>query len=210
MDFSHYYAEFLTIALVHFLAVASPGPDFAVIVKQSLTRGRRTAIITSFGVGSAILLHVTYSLVGIGLLIASDPMYFTVLSYIAAAYLGYIGIQGLRAKPNSGHSDDKFAQKQQQSGIKAFFTGFLVNGLNVKATLFFVSLFSLVISPQTPTLVQAFYGGYMALATAAWFCFLSIMLTIGKFREKLLQKAHIIDRFMGIVLLALAVKIIIT
>ncbi|WOH38490.1 LysE family translocator [Thalassotalea fonticola] len=208
MDLSQYYAEFLTIALVHFLAVASPGPDFAVIVKQSLTRGRRTAIITSLGVGTAILLHVTYSLIGIGLLISQNPMYFTVLSYIAAAYLFYIGMQGLRAK--ASHKDDnvKFAHKQEQSSGKAFLTGFLVNGLNVKATLFFVSLFSLIISAQTPTSVQAFYGGYMAIATAAWFSFLSVMLTIGKFREKLLQKAHVIDRFMGIVLIALAIKIV--
>ncbi|OUS26364.1 lysine transporter LysE [Thalassotalea sp. 42_200_T64] len=210
MQLSLYYGEFITIALVHFLAVASPGPDFAVIVKQSLTRGRQTALYTSVGIGSGILLHVTYSLVGIGLLIASDPLYFTVLSYIAGLYLFYLGIQGLRAKPMSAGNKQDLAQHKPQSPGKAFLTGFLVNGLNIKATLFFVSLFSIVISPETPTLVQSVYGVYMALATAIWFSFLSYMMTMDNFRQKLLTKAHVIDRFMGVVLIALAIKLVLS
>ncbi|KGK01619.1 LysE family translocator [Thalassotalea sp. ND16A] len=210
MQLSLYYGEFLTIALVHFLAVASPGPDFAVIVKQSLTRGRQTALYTSVGIGSGILLHVTYSLVGIGLLLASDPLYFTVLSYIAGGYLFYLGIQGLRTKPAAGGNTQDLAQHKPQSPGKAFLTGFLVNGLNIKATLFFVSLFSIVISPETPTMIQSVYGIYMALATAIWFSFLSYMMTIDNFRQKLLTKAHIIDRFMGVVLIALAIKLVLS
>lgn len=210
MQLSLYYGEFLTIALVHFLAVASPGPDFAVIVKQSLTRGRQAALFTSVGIGSGILLHVTYSLIGIGILIASDPLYFTVLSYIAGLYLFYLGIQGLRAKPMNADNKQDLAQHKPQSRGKAFLTGFLVNGLNIKATLFFVSLFSIVISPDTPTMVQSFYGVYMALATALWFGFLSYMMTIDNFRQKLLTKAHVIDRFMGVVLIALAIKLVLS
>ena len=59
--------EFLKVALVHLLAVASPGPDFAIVLRQSLSHGRRAAIWTSVGVGTAILIHVAYSLLGIGL-----------------------------------------------------------------------------------------------------------------------------------------------
>lgn len=208
-SFELYYREFLIIAVVHFLAVASPGPDFAVVVKQSLTQGRQKAIYSSLGIGTGILLHITYSLIGIGLLIASDPVFFNVLTYIAAAYLFYIGMQGVLAKP---HDPVQVANNQisvQQSNGKAFITGFLVNGLNVKATLFFVSLFSLVISEQTPIFVQSIYGIYMAVATAAWFSFLSYVLTIEHIRVKLLSKGHIIDKIMGAVLIALALKIII-
>ncbi|TRX57516.1 LysE family translocator [Thalassomonas sp. M1454] len=203
-----YYREFLVIAVVHFLAVASPGPDFAVIVKQSLTQGRRKAIYSSLGIGSGILLHVTYSLIGIGLLIASDPILFNVLTYIAAAYLFYIGVQGVLAKPHEQLKVENKASVLEQTNSKAFMTGFLVNGLNVKATLFFVSLFSLVISEQTPVLVQSIYGLYMAIATAAWFSFLSYVLTIEHIRVKLLSKGHVVDKIMGIVLIALAINIL--
>ena len=58
---SLYWLEFLTIASVHFLAVASPGPDFAVVLKQSIQFGRRAAIVTSIGLGFGILIHVSYS-----------------------------------------------------------------------------------------------------------------------------------------------------
>ena len=61
-----YWVEFSEVALAHLLAVASPGPDFAIVLKQSLTHGRRTAIWTSLGIGTAILLHVMYSLLGLG------------------------------------------------------------------------------------------------------------------------------------------------
>lgn len=210
MDYSQYINEFLTIAVVHFLAVASPGPDFAIIVKQSLTRGRRTALYTSVGIGCAILLHVTYSLIGIGLLIASNPLYFKILSYLAAAYLFYIGISGIKSKPASHLDINEKSLHQGQSFKKGFLTGFLVNGLNVKATLFFVSLFSLIISTNTPIIVQSIYGIYMAIATAAWFSFLSIMLTMKAFRQRLIKHGYIIDRLMGIVLILLAIKIVVS
>ena len=86
-----YWVEFLTIASVHLLAVASPGPDFAIVLKHSISFGRRAAIITSIGVGAAILIHVAYSLLGIGILIKTTPVLFQVFSYVAAAYLLYLG-----------------------------------------------------------------------------------------------------------------------
>ena len=209
MDLSLYYAEFLTIAVIHFFAVASPGPDFAIIVKQSITRGRSSALYTSLGIGTGILLHVTYSLVGIGLLIASNPDYFNILSYIAALYLAYIGYMGIKAKPGNHQQRIEESKNKTQSNAKAFAIGFLVNGLNVKATLFFVSLFSLIISADTPIQVQAFYGIYMAIATGIWFSFLSFMLTIPGFREKLLKHGYWFDRIMGVLLIGLAIQLVI-
>ena len=71
-----YWAEFLTIAVAHLFAVASPGPDFAVVLRQSVLGGSRTGIWTSLGVGSAILLHVAYCLLGVALLLAQSPSLF--------------------------------------------------------------------------------------------------------------------------------------
>ena len=93
-----YFEQFLLIAAVHFLAVASPGPDFAIILKQSIRYNRRIAIYTSLGIATGIILHVTYSLVGIGLIIAGDERLFNALKYIAASYFCYIAWHGLRAK----------------------------------------------------------------------------------------------------------------
>lgn len=208
MQLQEFWLEFGIIAVVHFLAVASPGPDFAIIVKQSLTRGRQAALATSVGIGTGILLHVTYSIVGIGILIANSPLLLTWLTYLAGAYLFYIGCMGLRAKPTTVQEQEA-KQASSESVKRSFLTGFLVNGLNVKATLFFVSLFSVVISSTTPIFIQSIYGLYMALATAAWFSFLSVVLTVPGVRQRLLSKGYIIDRVMGIILIALAISLLI-
>lgn len=209
-----YLEQFFLIAAVHLLAVASPGPDFAIILKQSIRYDRRTAIYTSLGIATGILLHVTYSLVGIGLLIASDERLFTALKYLAAGYFCYIAWHSLRAKKPENIIEDSQVSNQQTSDNpslkKAFFTGFLINGLNVKATLFFVSLFSVIIMPETPFAIKLSYGLYMTLATAAWFILLSCLLTQTKVRAVLQKKGYILDRVMGAVLLLLAVQLVLS
>ena len=64
--------EFMTVALVHLLAVASPGPDFAVVVRESVAQGRRAGSWTALGVGCGIFVHVAYSLLGIGLIVSQS------------------------------------------------------------------------------------------------------------------------------------------
>lgn len=209
-----YLEQFFLIAAVHLLAVASPGPDFAIILKQSICYDRRTAIFTSLGIATGILLHVTYSLVGVGLIIASDEGLFTALKYIAASYFCYIAWYGLQAKkPNNDvlATANRYESKAAFPSAKnAFFTGFLINGLNVKATLFFVSLYSVIIAPQTPFSVKLSYGLYMAIATGIWFVCLSYLLTHPKIRCFLQIKGYLLDRVMGVVLLVLAVQLVLS
>lgn len=222
------FEQFLLIAMVHFFAVASPGPDFALILKQSLRYNRRIAIYTSFGIAAGIIVHVTYSLVGIGLLIASDERLFTALKYIAASYFCYIAWHCLRAKKPSNEpavAESKVTDKNNvdaqvssqhnslsdiPSAKKAFFSGFLINALNVKATLFFVSLFSVVIAPETLLSIKIAYGAYLVAATGTWFCFLSYMLTHEKVRFVLQRKGYVIDRIMGGILLILAIQLVLS
>ncbi|WP_102795454.1 LysE family translocator [Bowmanella denitrificans] len=202
-----YWLEFLAIATVHLLAVASPGPDFAIVLKHSVSYGRRAAIYTSIGIGLAILLHVAYSLLGIGLLIQTTPWLFNVLSYAAAAYLAYIGFKAIGSSA-AGKSASN-AQKGQISDGKAFVVGFVTNGLNPKATLFFLSLFAVVISVTTPMQVKLFYGVYLAFATGLWFIALSFLLAAQPVRRFLQSKGFWFDRLMGILLILLAVKLLI-
>jgi threonine/homoserine/homoserine lactone efflux protein len=242
----HVFEQFLLIATVHLFAVASPGPDFALILKQSIKYNRQVAIFSSLGIAAGIIVHVTYSLVGIGFLIASDPRLFSLLKYIAAAYFCYVAWHCLRAnkppaellpaealkeaaqsQPNTSAKtasnaalsevnvskvdrDIKPVAKNTLSRKKAFFNGFLINALNVKATLFFVSLFSVVIAPETLLAIKIAYGAYLVLATAAWFCLLSCLLTHEKVRVILQRKGYLVDRIMGVILVCLAIQLILS
>ncbi len=201
-----YWAEFLTVALIHLLAVASPGPDFAVVVRESVTHGRRAGTWTALGVGTAIFLHVGYSLLGIGLIVSQSIMLFNALKWLAAAYLIYIGFKALRARPAAAGEAIQVSTVERTPRA-AFVAGFMTNGLNPKATLFFLSLFTVVINPHTPLLVQAGYGVYLAIATGLWFCLVAMLFSQARVRAGFARMGHWFDRTMGAVLIALGVKI---
>lgn len=197
-----YWPEFLTVAIVHLLAVASPGPDFAVMVRQALCQSRRNALLTAFGIGIGILVHVTYSLLGIGLIIQQSLVLFSILKIIGAIYLTWIAIQCLRSKGGSMYVDTEGASRQ--TGFGAFRLGFLTNALNPKATLFFVSLFSVLISPDTPIAIQTGYGLYIAVATGLWFTLVATFFTLPRVRKAFNRFGVWLDRMMGGILLLLA------
>jgi RhtB (resistance to homoserine/threonine) family protein len=205
-----YWTEFLTVALIHLLAVASPGPDFAVVVRESVTHGRRAGTWTAFGVGTAIFLHVGYSLLGIGLIVSQSIVLFNALKWLAAAYLVYIGIKALRSGPASPGAEDVAAPVVERTPRGAFVAGFMTNGLNPKATLFFLSLFTVVINPHTPLAIQAGYGVYLAVATGLWFCLVAMLFSQQRVRAGFARMGHWFDRTMGAVLMALGIKIAFT
>lgn len=205
----HYLGQFITIMVVHLLAVASPGPDFAVVVKQSITHGRKTALWTSLGVGTGIFLHVLYSLLGIGVIISQSLLVFTVMKFVGAAYLLFIGWKALRTRPAGGGIYSS-SGVPRPSALRAYWTGFLTNGLNPKATLFFLSLFTVVIDADTPVAVQAAYGVYMAFATALWFCIIAFLFGSSRVRGLFTRVGHWFERMMGAALLALGLKLLIT
>ena len=205
-----YWTEFLTVALIHLLAVASPGPDFAVVVRESVTHGRRAGMFTAFGVGTAIFVHVGYSLLGIGIIVSQSIVLFNALKWLAAAYLLYIGIKALRAKPADPAALAANLPVGERTARGAFTAGFVTNGLNPKATLFFLSLFTVVINPHTPLSIQAGYGVYLAVATGAWFCMVAMLFSHQRVRNGFARMGHWFDRTMGAVLVALGVKLAFT
>jgi len=192
-----YWAQFLKVAVAHLLAVASPGPDFAMVVRQSIAHGRRAAVWTSIGIGSAILVHVTYAVLGIGILLRTNP----------------VGVKGLMSGPRRGMGEApaaaqaELSRPSEPSPRAAWTTGFLTNVFNPKVTLFFVAIFASVIDPATPRVVQGGYGLWMSASTMAWFTMVSVFLTREDVRSAFLRGGHWIDRAMGAVLVALAVAL---
>jgi len=200
--------EFLTIAILHGLAVVSPGPDFAIVIKQSVREGRFIGRITAIGVGTAILWHVGYSLVGVSFLANSSETLFNYMKYFAAAYLIYLGYGAIRTQTNR---DVSLVDGSETNGVKstwtAFKMGFLTNGLNPKAALFFISLFTVVIQTTTPLIIQMAYGLYLATATALWFFIVATFFSHERVRRKFELMGHWFDRVMGVLLIILGLNI---
>ena len=213
-------SSFLTIAIIHLLALMSPGPDFAIMVKQSLSQPRRIVLWTAAGVALGILVHVAYSLLGLGLIISRSIVLFSVIKLLGAGYLIFIGWKSLTAKaphsPSPAPCPPKPWRRRDGGGGRgegvmsvgrALRVGFLCNALNPKVTLFFLALFTQVIDPRTPLIVEIFYGLFMSAQTFTWFALLGSVLTLNPIRSSL-DMIHLwAERVMGVVLIALGIKV---
>src|SRR3989344_5092262 len=194
-----YLPAILTVALVHLLAVISPGPDFIMITRNSLVYSRKTGIYSAIGLGLGILVHVTYSLVGIGVLISKSILLFNIIKYIGAAYLIYIGYKSITSKASKLNLQTS-EQKPDLSKLKALRIGFITNVTNPKATLFFLSLFTLVISPNTPMVVKLIMGAEMSIVTALWFSLVAYLISHRAVKDRLSNVQSSAEKFIGVVL----------
>lgn len=201
--------ELLLVAGIHLLAVMSPGPDFAMVLRNSVVYSRRVGVLAAVGLGLGILLHVTYSLLGIGLVISQSVLLFNVIKYLGALYLIYIGIKSLFAKKESKpETGSELTQvKKKMSDFEAIRMGFLTNALNPKATLFFLALFTQVINPDTATVIKMLYGLEMSLATVAWFAFVALTLTHRHIQKVFVRFRHNLERAFGVALVGLGIKV---
>jgi RhtB (resistance to homoserine/threonine) family protein len=198
-----------TVIVVHFFGVASPGPDFIMAVRNSLTYSRKTGIWTSIGIGIGILVHISYCVAGLAIVISQSIILFNAFKYLGAIYLIYIGIKSLRARSQKLEIKDK-EKKPDISAFKAVKIGFLTNVLNPKATLYFLSLFTLVISPDTPAMILVILSAVMTLETILWFSLVSIFLTQAPIRKIFEKSQGIFNKTLGGLLVALGIKVALT
>lgn len=203
--FSTYLNELIAVLSITVLAVISPGADFAMVVRNSIKYSKESGIYTGLGVAAATQIHVFYTIAGIGLLLTSSTTAFTIVKWLGAIYLCYIGILCLRS--GGSHINDHTKEQESISRGKSFKLGFLTNALNPKATLFFMSLFSQVVSPTTPLSIQFFYGGMVSFCAVIWFSTVSLLLNKKGIKQKFCRFQNYIEKAMGVVLIFFAIQL---
>jgi len=197
---------FLTIAVLHLFAVASPGPDFILISRQCLRYGRRIAIWTSLGIAIGILFHVALSLTGLSILLQNQPDLFWYIKLLASLYIGYLGIVSLVSKSSNKLVEDATGQAGNQ--LRSVTTGLLTNVLNPKALIFFITVFAVTINKETGIFVKSLLGIYMSVATFIWFALVSILLTNKKAIERFKKAIPLLEKVTGFFLLLIAIQIL--
>jgi RhtB (resistance to homoserine/threonine) family protein len=202
-----YIPAILTVAAIHLMAVMSPGPDFIMTMRNSLIYSRRSGVYSAVGLGLGILVHVAYCLAGIALIISQSIVLFTIIKYFGAAYLIYIGYKSLRAKRSERRDVMEADAPRDMTKWQAIRSGFITNATNPKATLFFLSLFTLIIQPSTPFGVKLIMGGEMAVVTALWFSLIAVLVSHRVIRHRITRFQHYIERFMGAVLILFGIKL---
>ena len=194
--------EWIVIVTITLLAVISPGPDFAMVTRNSLMLSRRSGLLTAWGIGLGVTVHVSYTLLGVGLLIRQSLWLFNTIKLVGAIYLIYLGAKMLTARPAGGQPATHAAPL---SDLAALRTGFLTNALNPKTTVFIVSLFMQAVRPDTPLIVQIGYGLFIALAHAGWFSLVAVCFSARAVRDRLLSLRHWIDLTFGVLLVGFGI-----
>lgn len=200
-------AEFLLIVGAHLLAVMSPGPDFVMITTRTLQSGKKAGILVALGLGIGILGHSVFALFGLTYIIQKSILIFTIIKIIGSLYLLWMAwhlLQSKKVESQEVASDEKKSVSVWQN-IK---TGFLTNILNPKASLFFLAVFSQVVSPETSLFIKSLYAGEMVLMTIVWFSLVAWTVDKQAVRNIYLRIKHWIDRVMGVVLAALGLRLL--
>ncbi|MFI9310580.1 LysE family translocator [Streptomyces triculaminicus] len=194
--------------LINVLAVISPGADFAMTVRNSYLYGRAPGILSAVGISLGVLVHVTYTILGVGILIAHSPSAFTVIKLAGAGYLVYVGCRTFAKRTQM---DIDLSSGAAISRMQALRTGFLTNALNPKTTLFVLSTFTQVIHQDTALWRQIGYGLFMSLAHLAWFSLAALSLfERPAARQDAAPRQILLNRVIGTVLVGLGVALALT
>lgn len=197
-------AEFAVVAAITILAVISPGPDFVMVSRNSLALSRRAGMLTATGIGLGVLVHVTYTIVGVGLLLQSSPALFFCFKMAGAAYLVWIGGTMLLAK------DQEAVEAPANcisTNIAALRMGILTNALNPKTSIFILSLFMQVVSPGAALSKLMFYGVFISITHIAWFLLVAYFLSAERVRDKVFKARKWIDRCFGTLLICFGITL---
>ncbi len=255
------FALLSTLAVIHCLALVSPGPDFAIIVKTSTQQTRQTALMCAFGISIAILVHSLLSLLGISLMIQQSEMAYLAVQIIGISYLAYMGFGALSSvlKSFKTHSNPSSANnnavgedvadanlepnitKNVKSNIekastekantetantkkskvstenfnvltpaKGFRLGLYTNMLNPKALIFFITIFTVLVTPQVTTETKVAAASLLFILSLFWFSFLAIVLTKPVIQQKMAKGSRLIDAITGVIFMGVAITILVS
>ncbi|WP_166420614.1 LysE family translocator [Pseudoalteromonas sp. Z1A8] len=201
-------AAWFSLVLVCMMGAMSPGPSLAVVLKHTMSGGMKNGMLAALSHGVGVGLYASASLLGLGTLMAQFPTVYQVLVYLGAGYLAYLGLKILLAKPNN---DELQVQKSEISAVKALQDGFAIAFLNPKLAIFFLALFSQFIDPQNLTLS---IGIIMCLTVfvidTGWYLLVAVLTEVSKNRFGFTKQNPWLDKILGVVFIALAIKVVIS
>lgn len=201
--------SFCSIAGLHFLVLVSPGPDFILNTKNALLYCRKTAVCTALGTTLGTTVHLSYCIVAIQLVADYSDTVFMIFKHVGGAYLVYMGIKSLLKKQDFVQETAQILAKSASlDPRKAMRQGFLCDILNPKVGLFFISLFTLVIEPDTPLWQQIVYAVWMSLVTFLWFYFMACSITHPAVRKHLYHVQPFLMKFLGGLLCVLGITLL--
>lgn len=207
--------QFLIVAAVHFLALLSPGPDFFLVARTSLSSGWRVASGSCLGIAVANGVFIIGAFAGTAAL-RPDSTSFSVLQLFGCAYLLYLGVLFIRYAgvnaPESIPSERLRADprtKQRNAWCRAAGMGFLSGILNPKNALFYASLAAMLAGPHVSIGLKFLYGAWMFGLVLLWDMLVAVLVGNQVVLRRFARALPWLERGTGVILLLLASGIIV-
>jgi len=200
-----YMAEIIAVSTIAIFMAMLPGADFVLVTRTSIYNGRLAGLYMSLGMCLSVCIHASYSIAGLAVIIANSVWLFSTIKYLGAAYLIYIAWQLLTTREPL-HND----QKYQTADISAFIAlrrGFTCNILNPKTSIFFLSIFTQIVSVDTPLIMQISYGLIIMLAHFIWYSGVALLLSHPRILPRFNRQKQKIDKVAGFILMLIAIKL---
>ena len=188
----------------------TPGPDVLLIVSNALRSGARAGIVAALGICAGCFVHIIAAAVGVSALIAASATAFTVLKWIGAAYLLYIGVRALFSRASRLDLPQADAQPVAVALRSVFWKGFATNALNPKVALFFLAFLPQFIGPQVQDKTTAFLLlGVLFDLNALWVCIGWAVAAAWLARRlgAVQRSLHWLDRVAGVMFIGFGLKL---
>jgi len=202
------WQQFGVVALAHFLALISPGPDFLLILRASLTGGLRRAWPVCVGIALANAAYIGVALSGVTLL-RQSTLLFGVWRGVGCAYLAWLGWRFLLGRGQAALDGAGTHAKGEYSCWREGLRGFLSGILNPKNALFYASLFALVMASDTPAWVQTAYGIWMFAVVLGWDLLVAAVVGRPAVVQQFARHVGKVERGTGALLLTLAAAMLV-
>jgi threonine/homoserine/homoserine lactone efflux protein len=193
----------LAVVAICMLGAMSPGPSLAVVLRHTLHGGRSRGCVAAVAHSIGIGIYALLAMSGLAVLITASPAVFRTFQWAGAAYLAWLGIKGLMAKPAV---DGDLTMKGAASGAAR--DGFLVAFLNPKTAVFLIALFSQVVGENTSWFERGIYAGTAWLIDMLWYLLVAWLFSSPLWLAALQRNAVWFERAFGVVLLALAARLL--
>jgi len=192
-----------TVAAICLMGAMSPGLSLAVVLRHTLTGGRRNGSIVAITHGIGVGLYAFACISGLALLITASPGVFRAFQWAGAGYLLWLGIHGLFARTAPDNEDA--TPPATSSAVR---DGILIVILNPNVAVFFIALFSQVIGPDTGLLARSGYAATAWFIDSAWYLIVAWLFSTPRLLDMLQRHSVWFERLFGVILLALATRLL--
>ena len=201
------FSVWLGLLAICCLGAMSPGPSLAMVVRHTLGGGRGKGIICAWAHSIGIGVYALVTLLGLAVVLKQAPMVFNGIAIIGALYLAYMGVQALRSK---GGMSDKLAAGKSTDALTAARDGLAISLFNPKIMLFFLALFSQFVMVADNMTAKGLIVLTPLLVDGLWYTLIALVLSHSAVLPKLREKAALIDKLSGVVLILLALRVLVT